>query len=93
MILSLNPLPLTALPPSGYTSIDNNNNNQIFNNNNDGIFTKDNPSVPSQVINRVLLTKKIKKIKNVINKDKQKFIIRKHALGLKRLKTTIKNYK
>ena len=91
MILSLNPLPLTALPPSGYTSIDN-NNNHIFNNN-DGIFTKDNPSVPSLVINRVLLTKKILKLKNVINKNKQKYIIRKHALGLKRLKTTIKNYK
>ena len=46
----------------------NNNNN---NNNNNRIFIQDNPSVPSTVIDGVLLTKKIK---NLINKNKQKNI-------------------
>ena len=46
----------------------NNNNN---NNNNNRIFIQDNPSVPSTVIDGVLLTKKIK---NLINKNKQKYI-------------------
>ena len=46
----------------------NNNNN---NNNNNRIFIQDNPSVPSTVMNGVLLTKKIK---NLINKNKQKNI-------------------
>ena len=41
------------------------------NNNNNRIFIQDNPSVPSTVINGVLLTKKIK---NLINKNKQKNI-------------------
>ena len=45
----------------------NNNNN----NNNNRIFIQDNPSVPSTVINGVLLTKKIK---NLITKNKQKNI-------------------
>ena len=39
------------------------------NNNNNRIFIQDNPSVPSTVIDGVLLTKKIK---NLINKNKQK---------------------
>ena len=41
------------------------------NNNNNRIFIQDNPSVPSTVMNGVLLTKKIK---NLINKNKQKNI-------------------
>ena len=45
----------------------NNNNN----NNNNRIFIQDNPSVPSTVMNGVLLTKKIK---NLINKNIQKNI-------------------
>ena len=44
----------------------NNNNN---NNNNNQIFIQDNPSVPSTVMNGVLLTKQLK---NLINKNKQK---------------------
>ena len=41
------------------------------NNNNNRIFIQDNPSVPSTVMNGVLLTKKIK---NLINKNIQKNI-------------------
>ena len=49
----------------------NNNNSNNNNNNNNRIFIQDNPSVPSTVMNGVLLTKKIK---NLINKNKQKNI-------------------
>ena len=41
------------------------------NNNNNRIFIQENPSVPSTVMNGVLLTKKLK---NLINKKKQKNI-------------------
>ena len=47
----------------------NNNNNNNSNNNNNRIFIQDNPSVPSTVMNGVLLTKQLK---NLINKNKQK---------------------